>query len=54
VKHATVPLVHHNPNVVCLAMHTEQTPVPNISYFALSQNLIVIRHTTVDGRILRI
>jgi len=36
VKPVTVPLVHHKPNVVCLAMHTEQTPVPNISYFANS------------------
>ena len=30
VKPVTVPLVHHKPHVVCLAMRTEQTPLPNI------------------------
>ena len=36
VKPVTVSLVHRKPHVVCLAMHTEQTPVLNISSFRTS------------------
>jgi len=33
VKPVTVPLVHHKPNVICPAMHTEQTTIANMLYF---------------------
>jgi hypothetical protein len=38
------PLVHHKPHVVCPAMHTEQTPVAIISYFAPLYMLLEIIH----------
>jgi hypothetical protein len=45
VKPVTVPLVHHKPHVICPAMHTEQTPLGNIVYFAPISTLLVITRT---------
>ena len=45
MKPLTVPLVHHSPLVVCPAMHTEQTPLGNILYFAPLYTLLVITRT---------
>jgi len=45
MKPVTVPLVHHMPHVVCPAMHTEQTPLANTSYFATVKTLVEVTHT---------
>ena len=37
-----MPLVHHKPHVVFLAMHTEQMPLANTYYFAPLYTLLVI------------